>query len=392
MLGGGSLLKKRAMMIATTASMIEQFNKSNISILQSLGYEVHVACNFRAGNNIPDDAVEAFRDYLLTNKVKIFDLPITRAPFAYGINLRNSLKVSKLIGKYQYEIIHCHTPMGSVVARLAALLARNWHGRLIYTAHGFHFYNGAPKKNNLVYKSIERVLAHATDSLVTINKEDYHSANKFTLRKNGQVYYIPGVGIDLTRYADKLSVYDKKRNELGIHDSAILILSVGELNLNKNHAVIIKALSKCDFDNYVYVIAGQGNGKNRLEELAKQYGIEDKVKCIGYCSDIDDLFMAADIFVHPSFREGLSVAMLQAMAAGLPILASRIRGNVDCLDEGEGGYLYAPTDVEGFEAGLCELASSKQCREKMGAYNKKAARKYSIENINKLMRQVYIGK
>lgn len=391
MLGGGSLLKKRAMMIATTASMIEQFNKSNINILQSLGYEVHVVCNFKAGNNIPDDAVESFKDYLSSNKVKIFDLPITRAPFAYGINLRNSLKVSKLIERYNYEIIHCHTPMGSVVARLAVLLAKNWHGRLIYTAHGFHFFNGAPKKNNLVYKSIERLLAHVTDSLVTINKEDYRSANKFTMRKNGQVYYIPGVGIDLTRYADKAFVYDKKRNELGITDSTILILSVGELNLNKNHAVIIKALSKCDFDNYVYIIAGQGIEKKRLEELAKKYGLEDKVNCIGYCSDVDNLFMAADIFVHPSFREGLSVAMLQAMAAGLPILASRIRGNVDCLDEGEGGYLYAPTDVDGFANGLCDLVANNRCRESMGSYNKKIARKYSIENINKLMRQVYIG-
>ncbi len=159
---------KKVLIVATTASMIEQFNEINIKLLQSIGFEVHVACNFDEGNTITASKIKNFKHMLKEKNIKYYNLPIKRSPFAYGMNIKSCMALMSLIKKYKYQIIHCQTPVGGVVARLAAFLTKNWHGKVVYTAHGFHFFRGAPLHNILIYKTVEYGLARITDCLVTI--------------------------------------------------------------------------------------------------------------------------------------------------------------------------------------------------------------------------------
>lgn len=378
---------KKAMLVATTASMIEQFNQNNIKILQSLGYEVHIACNFEAGNTVSNEEVKLFRQNMVKKGVKIFDMPIARPPFAYGRNLISCFKLRKLIKQNKYAIIHCHTPMGSVVARIAAYSVRNWHGRVIYTAHGFHFFKGAPKKNHLVYGTVEQFLARFTDCIITINNEDYKAALQFNMKDNGEVYKIPGVGIDVTGI-QTTDADEHLRESIGVGKYPF-ILSVGELNVNKNHEVILNAMYKMHNKKVYYVICGQGNKFNELKEKAKILGLKNRLILLGYRDDVIEIMHLATIFVHPSFREGLSVALMQAMATGLPVVASKIRGNVDLIKDGENGFLLPPNDSDGFAIALDKLLDNKELREKFSHENIVKSKKYDEHRVNKYMKEIY---
>lgn len=381
------MIKRKAIMIATTASMIEQFNQNNIRVLQSLGYEVHIACNFERGNTVSDVEVNKFRQTMAKAGVKIFDMPIARPPFAYGKNLLSCYQLRKLIKQNQYDIIHCHTPMGSVVARIAAYSVRNWHGRVIYTAHGFHFFKGAPKINHILYGTVERFLARFTDCIITINEEDYQSALDFDIKNGGKVYKIPGVGINVNDI-QTMNVDEKLRKSIGVGTHSF-ILSVGELNANKNHEVILEAMQKMHNKNFYYVICGQGNKYQELKEKARELGMQNRLLLLGYRDDVVEIMHLASIFVHPSYREGLSVALMQAMAAGLPVVASKIRGNVDLIKDDENGFLLEPTDIDGFAKALDKLLDNKTLREKFSQANLVESKKYDEQRVNKYMKKIY---
>ena len=256
--------------------------------------------------------------------------------------------------------------------------------KIIYPAHGFHFYKGAPKKNWLIFYPIEKVCSNFTDVLITINKEDYAFAKKHMNAK--QVEYIPGVGIDTEKFAIPNFNVAEKRMELGLEDKAIMILSVGELNQNKNHEVVIKAISKLENYNIHYFIAGKGDKEQYLQKLAKDLGVN--LYLLGYRTDIIELLNAADIFVFPSFREGLSVALMEAMAAGLPCVVSRIRGNIDLIEDNRGGYLCAPNDIEAFSEAIKEL-SQKEKRNTFGEYNCQSVKHYDIHKVLEMMMLIY---
>lgn len=242
---------KRMLMLATTAAMIEQFNKNNILILEEMGYEVHVAGNWLEGNPISDERLEAFKEWITEHGGRYFHIPSVRRPSAMKANITAYRKVVELIKEYHYEFIHCHTPIGSVIGRIAAHVT---HTKIIYTAHGFHFFKGAPLKNWILYYPVERFLSRWTDILITINQEDYQRAKKNFHAKRTE--YIPGVGIDLKKFQMNLYDREKERKELGLHNGDILLLSVGELNENKNHEVVIRTLAKLKRKELHYVIVG----------------------------------------------------------------------------------------------------------------------------------------
>lgn len=278
---------KKMLMMATTAAMIEQFNKNNILILLDMGYEVHVAGNFEKGNPISQERLEALKKWLEERKCKWFNIPSTRKPTDYN-NVRAYKQVVSLIKQYNYNFIHCHTPIGSVIARCAA---HKTHTPIIYTAHGFHFYKGAPIKNWLIYYPVEKFFSRWTDLLILITKEDYERAKSF---KAGKVVYVPGVGIDLDEFNKEknnkgdcsnearesqvdLSKEHVIRSEFGIPTDAKLLLSVGEVNKNKNHKLGIEALARLKDKNVYYVICGRGHMMDAYKILTQKLGISDRV-------------------------------------------------------------------------------------------------------------------
>ena len=341
--------EKRALMIASVASMIDQFNIPNIRLLQALGYTVDVSADFSDPGNISIERAKDLRRELESEGVAVFNIPIPRTLSPKRITDAYR-RIKQQADQRRYTLVHCHSPIGGALTRLAFRKHRKSGTEVIYTAHGFHFYKGAPIKNWLLFYPVERALSRFTDILITINKEDYSRA-KTTFHAKETVY-VPGIGIETAKFENN-NGRKQIREEFGIPDDRLTFLSVGELNANKNHCNAIKALSKIDRD-FTYIIVGKGVLEEELKETARNNGIGDKVIFAGFRSDVADFYTAADCFVFPSFREGLSVSLMEAMASGMPIVCSRIRGNTDLVDEEMGGYLFDPADVESIRKAICE--------------------------------------
>lgn len=378
--------KPKALIVASVASMIGQFNMQNVQLLLDNGYKVDVACNCKEGNPISDERVKGLIDALTEKSVRVMHVPIPRKISDIKGITKSLLMVARLCENNKYNIVHCHSPIGSAVARLAASKSRQKKGtRVIYTAHGFHFYQGAPKKNWAIFYPIEKELSKITDVLITVNKEDYEFAKKHMCAKN--IEYIPGVGIDPKRF--DLEDFDKnlKRKELGIRGSDVMILSVGELNVNKNHEIILKAVAKLKNPNIHYFIAGKGEKSAFLKKLAKERNV--KLHLLGYRTDIIELLNTADIYAFPSFREGLSLALMEAMSSGLPCVVSKIRGNVDLIDEGKGGFLCNPSDSAEVAAAINRLVKRKSFDYDFGTYNKNKIQSFDISKVLEKTKEIY---
>lgn len=312
----------------TTIGITMGFFKSLIKELIDEGHCVDIICN-ETDERVPD----CYREW----GCKVYHHSCSRSPLSKG-NLDAIREIKKVVTENKYDIVHCHTPIASVCTRLACRRLRKQGLKVIYTAHGFHFYKGAPLLNWLVYYPLEKLCANFTDTLITINKEDYELAKKKMNAK--RVEYVPGVGIDVDKFRNTVVDRAAKRRELGIPEDAFLLFSVGELNKNKNHQILIRALKLLKSKKYNLLIAGEGTLKESLSEMAHREGVGSQVHFLGYRHDIPELLQACDLYLLPSIREGLNVSLIEAIASNTKVVASNIRGNEDLVVNGENGYLY----------------------------------------------------
>lgn len=344
-------MEKRVLILASVASMIGQFNRDNISLLQEMGYKVDVACNFKNGSTFSEESAKQLKKELIEQGVRCFHVDFSRSPVQIGKHVQCYRTVKRLMIENQYLFCHCHSPIGGAIARIAGHATKT---KIIYTAHGFHFFKGASVLNWAIYYPIELLLSYWTNCLITINKEDYYRAKyKFHAKKT---VYIPGVGIDSNRFQNLGISREQKRQELGLSKENIFILSVGELNKNKNHEVVVRALAGLKGQNIVYMIAGEGNQKEHLKTLAEKNGVS--LRLLGFREDICSLLEASDVFAFPSKREGLSVSVMEAMFMKKPVIASKIRGNIDLIKDGENGLLVHPNTVEAWEQGMHKMINT----------------------------------
>lgn len=377
--------KPRALVVASVASMIDQFNMQNIQILLDKGFDVDVACNCKTGNTISNDRVQDMIQRLAKQGVKVTHLPIPRKITDIS-NIRKSVvELQKMFAEHSYTLMHCHSPIGSVVARTVAKNYRKNGIKVIYTAHGFHFYKGAPIINWILFYPIERIYSRITDVLITINKEDFQFAKKHL--KAREIRYVPGIGVDTKKFQNIVVDKAAKRSELGIKDSDFMIISVGELNKNKNQEIIIRAIALLKKNNIHYFVAGQGSEKEHLMRIAKELNVN--LHLLGYRTDIAELLKIADVYAFPSYREGLSVALMEAMASGLPLIASKIRGNIDIVKDGINGYLLDPDDVRGWAEKIQCLKDDSSKQKIMGQNNQNSMEKYDINTVKKQLYSIY---
>lgn len=334
--------------VATVSNTINAFLIPHIKFLIEKGHQVDIACSIN----------QELKDELIRLNVKVFNIPFSRKPYNF-INLKAYTSLKKVITENGYEIIHSHTPIASFICRL--ITRRSKSIKRIYTAHGFHFYKGAPIINWIIYYPIEKYLSKYTDVLITINKEDYERASKNMKAK--KTVLINGVGIDFKKITQSLDI-DQKKTELHILPNTFVILSVGELNKNKNHQLIIKALHKITNEDFIYLIVGEGPLKSKLKKLISKKNLQSKVRLLGYRFDVNEIYKISDLFIMPSKREGLPVAVLEALSNSLKIIASNIRGNKDILEEYEQGILVDKLDIESFynvlKSEINDLKSKKQ--------------------------------
>lgn len=379
---------KRVLMLASVASMIDQFNMPNIALLQKLGYEVDVACNFIEGNTCSDERVAELKQKLQDMHVRCYQIDFARNIKHMGQNMRALRQVESLMKQNRYAFCHCHSPIGGVVARIAGHRTKT---KVIYTAHGFHFYQGAPIVNWLVYYPVEKALSRWTDVLITINHEDYALAKKkFHMKK---LKYIPGVGIDTERETLSLQEKLKKRQELEIPSDAFLITCAAEFTPNKNQKTVIEAIQQLNHPNIYFVMCGIGEKKEELEAYVWEHQLEDHIRFVGFRKDLHEILQASDCFVLSSFREGLSVALMEAMAEGLPVVCGRIRGNVDLIKDGKDGILVSPGEEKDYEEAFRKLYEMKQKAfqkfENIGLNNRNKVEAFSKETVDQIMKKVY---
>lgn len=362
---------KKALIIASVYGFIHHFERNDIKILQELGYEVTVASNF-----------DNYKNELNDLNVNLIHIPFQRSPFSLK-NIIAYKKLNEFLKKEKIDLIHCHTPVGGVIGRIAG--HKNKVKNIIYTAHGFHFFKGAPLINWLLFYPIEKYLSKYTDILITINQEDYKRAQTFYAKK---VEYIPGVGLDTEKIRNIVVDKNKKREELGLTENNIVLLSVGELNRNKNHSVVIKALAKINNPNIYYLICGQGNLKDELMDLIKKLKLEKNIKLLGFRKDIYELCKISDIFIFPSKREGLSVALMEAVCCNLSIICSNIRGNSDLIEDGKNGFL-VKNNVEEYAKKINFLIKSREFYKNLESNNKRINERINVQNIEKIMKKIY---
>ena len=359
---------------ATTIGGTMIFFKTYIKHLIDEGHTVDIATN-ETNSKVP----ECYREW----GCKIYKINTSRSPLNKG-NLKAIKQLKEIVLQEKYDIVHCHTPVAAMCVRLACKKARKNGTKVIYTAHGFHFYKGAPLKNWLIFYPIEKYCSRFTDVLITINKEDYALAQK--KMKARRIEYVTGVGIDLTKFGKSDIDKEEKRKELGIPVDATMLLSVGELNENKNHETVIRAIA--DLDVY-YAIAGKGELKEHLENVIKELGLKKRVKLLGFRKDVAELYQTSDIYVLPSIREGLNVSIMEAMATGKPVICGQIRGNTDLIGENEGGFLCKPKDTLAFKKSITILTEDKKLSAKLGKRNKEEIKKYEINVVIKQMEKIY---
>ncbi len=369
---------KKALFVATILSHIKSFHEPYLKLLSDNGYKTYVASksNLNSGEkvNYCDEFVE---------------IPIERNPFKLN-NIKAIKQLKRVIEKENFDIIHCHTPMGSVVARLAAKKARKKNGtRVIYTAHGFHFFKGAPKKNWIIYYPVEWFLAKYTDTLITINKEDYELAKRKFSKRCKDIQYVPGVGIDVKRF--QINLTEQKKNSLkeslGLKKEDFVLTCVARLDNNKNQGFLISVVEELvkKHNNIHLLLVGRDELNDYYQKMTKEKKLNNFVHFLGNRDDIPYLLSITDVVVSASKREGLPVNVMEAFASGKPVVALKCRGMEDLITSKTIGYIVENSDCDDF------------CEKILNIYNRNIARNafekqvklLSIDNILKKIKDIY---
>lgn len=379
-------MNEKILIVASVWGFAAKFEAGDIRLLKELGYEVHFASN-------QSNPIFRFQKDIYKKMGVIYhDTEIWQSPFGISHNTRAIRQIREIIRKEKIQIVHCHTPSGGLVARLAAIGMKVY---VIYTAHGFHFYQGAGRIHNFIYHTVENFLSRKTDVIVTINHEDYQAAEKMHEKKGA--YLIPGVGLDRYYFHETTKKQRReKRKRLGMEEN-FFMLGVGELRENKNPMTIIHALaflksSGREISDIRYGLLGAGKQEHELREKAKSLDVLENIVFYGYQSDVRDYLMAADILIFPTIREGLGMAALEALSMGVPVLASDNRGTREYMKDGINGYICRENSPKAYAGYIMRMYSErKEWGENM---DRRASIRKTTENFDKsiteaVMKRVY---
>lgn len=380
-------MSKKVLMLAAKANMIQQFNHRNIKILQELGYEVHVATNMVDFGSMSAEENERFKLWMIQNDVIAHQVDFERRMGTVKGNIRSIKQLRQVFNENDFSFIHVHSPLGSILGRF---VAKQYNVPTIYTAHGFHFFKGGPKTGWLIFYPLEWLFSFFTDTLITINDEDYALAKKHMHAK--KIIEINGVGVDVEKAwnvndIEKADARNRIRKELNIPKDAFVISSVGELSDRKNHKIVLEALQMMNLEerkDIYYVIAGTGPNGKMLQEKADSFDYGSNFRLLGYRNDIHDINYASDVSIFSSFQEGLGVAGLDAAVDGTFVLGSKRRGIADYILENINGNLFNPTDSHK----LSQLIQNR-LQENKQFLKTDFLQKFDMKRIDETMQKVY---
>lgn len=380
-------MSKKVLMLAAKANMIQQFNHRNINILQDLGYEVHVATNMIDFGSMSATENERFKQWMSDNQVIAHQIDFERRMGSLKGNIQSIKQLRTLFKQNNFLFIHVHSPLGSILGRV---VAKQFKVPVIYTAHGFHFFKGASKLAWLVFYPLEWIFSFITDTLITINDEDYVLANKHMHAK--RILKINGIGVDIERALlvtndSKKAARQRIRHELNIPDDAFLMSSVGELSDRKNHKIVLEALKMIPLaarQNIYYIIAGTGSNGEMLTTLANSFDFGKQFKLLGYRRDIHEINYASDVSVFPSLREGLGIAGLDAVIDGTYLIGTKNGGVSDYLKDQINGSIINPSDAVGLKVDILNAISRQ-----VELFSHNDLMEFDIQKIDQKMAQLY---
>ncbi len=380
-------MTKKVLMLAAKANMIQQFNHRNIKILQNLGYEVHVATNMVDFGSMSAEENERFKQWMNDNNVVAHQVDFERRMGSLKGNIRSIKQLRHLFKDNNFKFIHVHSPLGSILGRF---VAKQFKVSSIYTAHGFHFFKESSKKAWFIFYPLEWIFSFLTDTLITINDEDYELAKKHMHAK--RVTKINGIGVDVEKAwqvtdEEKAKARTRIRKELNIPSDAFLITSVGELSDRKNHKVVLEALKSMtpkQRQHVYYIIAGTGVNGEKLKQLANRFNFEEHFKLLGYRTDIHDINYASDSFIFPSLQEGLAISGLDATVDATWIVGSQRRGVSDYILENINGNLFNPNDSDTLKALILKIMDKAEYLPKSDFL-----KKFDFREVDNEMYQIY---
>src|SRR5690625_1419118 len=360
-------MNKKILFCATVDYHFKAFHLPYMKWFKEHGWSVHIA----ASGNI---------DLPYTHQK--YNISINRSPLKRD-NITAYQQLKSIIKNNNYDIIHCHTPLGGILTRLAAKSARKLGTTVIYTAHGFHFYKGAPLLNWLIYYPVEKYMSKRTDCLITINHEDFYLAKKHQFRAK-HLTYIPGVGINIEKFKTLLkSEKIKQKLSASFQVDDFLLFNAGEFNHNKNQSFLIHSMVHIvkSIPNAKLLLAGEGKWLNKCQDLINQLDLNNHVKLLGFCKNIDQLLQISDLSVASSFREGLPVNVMEAMACGLPIVAVSNRGHKELVYDNENGYIIDSWNEIKFANKVKKLVNE-TLRDELGQNGRKMiVNQYSVKKV-----------
>lgn len=368
----------KRILVTSTDLMMVQFLVPHIINVSENGFEVEIACSDVGGRM--DEVRQKLNPYVK----EVHVVRLVRNPASHT-NLKGYQDMKKVIDAGHYDIIWTNEPVMGVVTRLAARKTRKHGTKVIYMVHGFHFYKGAPMLNWMIFYPVERFASRFCDEIVTINHEDYERAKKMHA---ASVKYIHGIGVNTDRLQKKEN-QNNIRQELKLGEDDFLMLSIGELSKRKNQQAIIRALGKIKDKKIHYLICGKGDLLEKLRMLTKENGIQNNVHFLGYRNDVVDICSQVDMFILSSLHEGLSVASLEAMYCGLPVVISDIRGVRDYLADGKNGFICGVQDVNAYMEAIKKMKSDAGMRKRMGENNRKAVIPYCLEAAKKEVLELF---
>lgn len=369
---------KKLLFVSNISNNVGSFVVASIAAAKKCGFEFYYAANWDGATK--EQIAEDEKKY----GIKIVHIDLERSPYSTK-NIKAYKQLVDLINKEKIDYIHCNTPVGGVLGRLVGEKCKV--KKIVYEAHGFHFYEGAPKKNWMIYYPVEKWLAKKTDAIITINNEDFERAKTFKLKNNGQVYYVPGVGMDLSQYNVPDIVREIKRNELNLKDTDFALISMGDLIDRKNYKIAIEVVAKLNNPHVHYFICGKGPEEVNLKKLAENLGVDKQVHFLGFRNDIKELLKASDTFLFTSKQEGLARSLMEAMASKIPCVVSKIRGNTELIVNNENGFLCSGLDD--YVNAIIKIMQSPDLAYKFKEKSSKHLNNFSIEKVIDCLFDVY---
>lgn len=369
-------MKTKRLLLTCTDLMAIQFLVPHVKYLSENGFSVKLACSV-VGDRLDDLHAR------LDGVCEIETVRLVRNPFSAS-NLNGLKDLKRIINSEKWDVIWTNEPVMGIMTRLAAKGARKSGTKVIYMVHGFHFYKGASVVNWTLFYPIEKYCSRLCDMIITINNEDFERAKTF---HSPRVEKINGIGVNTDAFSFSEENRKEIREELGVADDEIMILNVAELNKRKNQQVVLRALKELGNPKVKFFVCGVGDNEENLKNLTAQLGLSDSVRFLGYRKDVYKIYSAADIFVLCSVQEGLPKAIMEAMANGKPVVCSDIRGCVDAVTDGKGGFT-VENQPEKYAEAFKKLIDSDSFVKKFGEYNVQAVLDFGEEKIIAKVREL----